>query len=101
MTTGNGEPSYFLSISGALRAHIRELAAEAKARGIAVNLRNSLVEILRRLEKDPNEFGEPSHGMPNSPLKVRRGALAPLHVRYAVHEEKRTVILLNIRMLAF
>lgn len=47
--------------------------------------------IVERLRTDPLVFGEPSYRLPALQLQVRRGAISPLLVDYAVHEEQHLV----------
>ncbi|MFO0965600.1 MAG: hypothetical protein U0793_08460 [Gemmataceae bacterium] len=96
---GNGQPIFRLSLFPGVPAQIRALDEQATARGIQDVFRAKLAEVNRRLQTNPREFGEPASYYANAKLMVRHAALAPVYVRYAVHQEQSVVFVLEVKLL--
>jgi hypothetical protein len=98
-TQGNGHPArYDLSMSGATRAVLVQLALQAKRAGTGQQFLAALREIGKRLREDPLNFGEPLYRLPALQLLVCQGAISPLLVDFAVHEERPLVFIRNFRL---
>lgn len=92
---GNGM-TYRLSASGLVREALRELVTRAAAVGVDADVIRAVRSIRERLIHDPLGFGEPLYQLPTGKLEVRLGAVPPLSVRYAVHQEQPLVFLLAV-----
>jgi hypothetical protein len=96
---GNGM-TYRLSASSLVRQALRELLIRASAAGIDADVIRAVKIIRERLTHDPLGFGEPLYQLPTGKLEVRLGAVPPLSVRYAVHQEQPLVFLLAVTPLS-
>jgi len=92
----NGSP-FRVKISGAALAHqIKVLATTASTMGVKKEFLTSLAAIHQRLSKDPLGFGEPRFQTHNPNFMCRIGAMKPVAVHFAVHEELRLVLVLRV-----
>jgi hypothetical protein len=93
--SGNGPP-FRVSVSGALRQEIRRLAKAASSMGIKGEFVWSFTSILQRLRHDPLVFGEDRFGTKTLNFKCRVGAIKPVAVHFAVHEQLHIVFVLRV-----
>jgi hypothetical protein len=56
-------------------------------------------QIVRRLQHDPNEFGEPLYHLPSLRMQVRTAVILPLAVDFAVCEDRPLVFIKSGRLL--
>lgn len=83
-------------LSGALRQDIRLLAKIASAMGVKAAFLSSLVAINQRLRNDPLGFGEQRFRTSNPDFNCRVGAIQPVVVQFAVHEQLRFVWVVKV-----
>ena len=97
---GNGQPVRFnVEMSVQTRDSLRQLHSQAQLAGTSKQFLAALRSIVDHLQKDPVGFGEPLYRLPAMKLIVRQGAVAPLVVDYAVHEELPLVFIRGFRLL--
>ncbi|MCI0740898.1 MAG: hypothetical protein L0Y72_17755 [Gemmataceae bacterium] len=97
---GNGEPSYFkIDISGLVARKTKELLEAANVKGIGPEARAALRSILKRIGSDPLGFGEQIQDKKHLRMVVHVACRPPLVVQFAINEEKRFVIIQQIRFL--
>lgn len=77
--------------SAAVAEQCRTLAGEARAQGRLPIFLAATRWVMEELARTPTEFGESWMTRPGSDLIFRRGFARPLHVQYAVREDKRVV----------
>lgn len=90
---------YEVSISGAVRQRLQELKEVAEAQGNGPAFVEAFKAIVRRLQTDPNEFGEPTNELNEARLTKRIGIIPPLAVDYGVHWSRPVVFLTGLRYL--
>jgi len=56
-------------------------------------------EIVHRLQRDPQVFGEELYTLPILHLDVRQAAIHPIVVDYGVHEERKIVFIQGFKIL--
>ncbi|MBX9584528.1 MAG: hypothetical protein K2X87_29860 [Gemmataceae bacterium] len=89
MTAGGPQP-YEVSQSGRVSDRLRELAAEARARGDGPAFVAAVREFFRRLRIYP-QFGDPLADLKQERGQLRIGVVSPLVMRYGVLEDRRRV----------
>jgi hypothetical protein len=100
-TQGDGQPvRYDVTLSGAARAILEQLSAQARQAGTGPQFLAALREIGERLRKDPLGFGEPRYRLPALRLLVCKGIVAPLVVDFAVHEDRPLVFIRGFQLLS-
>jgi hypothetical protein len=82
-----------------VKSQLRELWQTSSAAGIGDEVAKAIQTIESRLVMDPLTFGEASHHLGVLDLEVRRGAVAPLLVYYAVDEDQHIVYALRFMLL--
>jgi hypothetical protein len=95
------EPTeYRVAYSEHVRSRLRQLANEAKSRGVGKVFLDALKRLDELLHLYP-QFGEPLSDLKREPLKLWIGTVYPLVAQYLVDDEQRVVILVRpIRMLS-
>jgi hypothetical protein len=87
-----------------MSAQSKEALKRFHRRAIELDIGHALLDALRgiveRLRTDPLTFGEPMYRLPSIRMGVRHGAIFPLYVDYAVHEEKPLVFIRGFRFLS-
>jgi hypothetical protein len=86
----------FLGGQGAL---LRAYGAEAAKRGFLDSYVAAVQTIERRLTTDPSEWGDPQNRLRQLQLLLYHGIQSPLHLYYAVDEERRIVYVQEIKPL--
>jgi hypothetical protein len=99
MSAANDPPPYRLTLVGNVREDIKRLAMEADLLGKKQAFLSALLAAEKRLERDPAEFGELRYSLANGVLQCHIGALRPVAVQFAIHEERRDVLVLKIQLL--
>lgn len=98
---GNGAGSlYRVVLSDQVKSVVESLHAVARQSGVGPAFVAAFRAIAERLRTDPLVFGEPSFRLPALQLHVRRGAVSPLLVDYAVHEEQHLVFVQVFKILS-
>lgn len=99
LSSDNGDRAFVVTPLGDVRQRIEDLYHQAHSQGKGDDFLASFRTIARRLETDPREFGEPVYRLPNAKLVVRKAALNPIHVVFAVHETKAVVFVFKVDLL--
>jgi hypothetical protein len=95
-----GPRRYQVHVSGALAAELRRLQRQAAREGRGGQFLAALRYLTERLEKDPNEAGEPLYRLPNLRVQVRTMAVRPLLIDFAVCEDRPLVFLNSVKLLS-
>ncbi len=95
----NGRRLYQISFSGVITAEIRRLQRRASRQGRGAEFLQALRVIVDRLRQDPNEFGEPLYRLSVLRMQLRCAAGRPLHVDFAVCEDRPLVFIRAVRLL--
>jgi hypothetical protein len=85
--------------SGFIAKTLKQLQRRAKAQGRGEEVLAAIRSIWRKLSDDPLEFGEPLYRLPALRLRVRHGAVGPLLLYFAVHEDKPLVFIKGVTLL--
>jgi len=91
--SGNGASGYQVVESPAILREVRRLAAGLTDQAD----RRRYVAALRT---DPRSFGEYLHALQWLRLDMYLGSIAPLVVRYGVHQERKLVFVVNYHLLS-
>jgi hypothetical protein len=96
---GNHGPRYTVHGSGKIAETIRRVQRLAKEQGRGQQALAAIKEIVRRLQEDPNELGEPLYGLSVLGLEVRTCAIRPVAVDFAVDQERFLVFIKGVKLL--
>ena len=100
MIEGSGQPViYKVVVSQRLRTAVREVHAQAAARGRGYEFLDAIRTITKRLQSDPREFGEPLYRLPALGLMVYHVFVSRVAVHFAVHDEKPLVWIRSVKFL--
>jgi hypothetical protein len=94
------ENAFRLDMSGMIAEEIKQLIQAASAKGLREEAEQSLTIIDRRLRTGPLDFGELVRQSKFSNLLVHVASVYPVSIRFAIHEEKRVVILLKVQLVS-
>jgi hypothetical protein len=97
---GNGERRYRVHLSGLIAKKLRQIQRDATLERRGNQALHALRRIVRRPERDPSGFGEPVYRLPALRLQVRRGAVRPPLVDFAVSEDWLLVFVKGVKLLA-
>ena len=101
MSSGNGAARpYSISLSQFQRTNLLQLHQQAAALGQGQRFLAAYREIVRRLQRDPQVFGEALYTLPALGLEVRQAVIAPIVVDFAVTEERRVVFIRGFKVLS-
>ena len=98
MSIANGSV-YQVVLSGQLRDKLKDLHRRAKDQGLGTRVLSAVKRIVAFLRREPLRFGEPRFTLHNLNLEERVGAVEPLVVLYAVHQERRIVFVRDFLLL--
>ena len=90
---------YTVEISGFIKTRMGALAKQASATGQLQAYVDAWREIGQRLENKPLQFGECHYHMSKGQLRCHIGIVTPVAVEFAIHLEKRKVVLLKVSLL--
>jgi hypothetical protein len=91
--------SYQVLSSRSIAQAFRRLYSRAKKDGRAGPFMSAARQIGHRLMRAPLEFGEALYRLPALRLQVRHGAVGPLLIYFAVHEDKPLVFIKAVTLL--
>jgi hypothetical protein len=101
MTTGNGTPiQYSISMSQVHRQQLLQLNLQEHVLGFGQRFVDAYREVLRRLKRDPQVFGEALYRLPMAKLDIRHAIVDRLVVDFGVHEEKKIVFVRRFQSLS-
>jgi hypothetical protein len=87
-------------MSGATKAQLKQLHAQAMQSGNGPRFLAALEHILDQLHAAPTEFGEPLYELPALRLWVRQAVVAPLVVDYGVDQDQAVVFVRGFKVLS-
>lgn len=93
-------PRFTLSVSDAVRDQTKNLYRNAQVLGKGDAFMAAYRQIVERLRTSPRSFGEPEYSLHSMRLIVYKGALAPLVVSYAVHEDQPLVFVRRFSLMS-
>jgi hypothetical protein len=96
----NGPRRYGVHSSASVAATIRRAHRKALRQGRGELFVRAFREIVRRLELDPFDAGEPVYRLPNLQMQVRTVSLRPLVVHFAVCEDRPLVFIRRVKLLS-
>ena len=97
---GNGQSVPFdVRMSALTRSVVRRLHQQAMQRGVGQRFLAAFRQIIERLRKDPQVFGEALYRLPALKLQARQAVVSPLVVDYAVHEDRPLVFIRGFKIL--
>jgi hypothetical protein len=101
MTLGQNGDSirYSLHMSSAVKNHAKDLHSQQAELGRGKAYIDAFRYILERLQREPLVLGEPSYALPALHLQVRRAAVFPIIVDYAVHDSQPLVFIRGVSLL--
>ena len=95
----NGDGRYRVSVLPSARQQLIDIFAHADRVGRTTAIVAAARRIGRRLQVDPQDFGEITRRLDAAELKIRGGAIAPLFVYFAVHQFQSEVFVREFRAL--
>ena len=96
---GNGQPlRYKVTMLEQTKAKLKQFHQCAMQRGKGQQFLHAFRQIVYQLRDTPLTFGEPLYRLPALQLLVHHGAIAPLYVHYAVHENRPLVFITDFKM---
>ena len=99
-SNGTSGPRFRVSMLESAKAQLREIADFVAEGGSNSDIAAAFRKMLRRLERDPREFGEPLFHYRQSKMTVRCAASHPLYIVYGVHDEQSIVVVRLVVSLA-
>jgi hypothetical protein len=96
---GNGVGRFAIHCSGVIAAALRRVHRQASAEGRGKAVTRAFGEIIRRLNIDPFQIGEPMYRLPGLRMQVRTCVVRPLAVDYAVCEDRPLVFIKGVTLL--
>lgn len=99
-TNGHSPGPYRVVMSEDLRQRFLAELAKALHADTAPVFRAAFRRIGERLRSDPLTFGEPKFRLPALKLQVRQGAVKPIIIYYAVHDEQPLVFIRGFKVLS-
>lgn len=93
-----GEP-FQLGFSKVIAENLKKLQRQASREGRGEKFLDALRSIVKRLQTDPNEFGEPLYPLPILRLQVQCTAVRPIYVDFAVSEDQPLVFIKAVKLL--
>jgi hypothetical protein len=99
MPSSNGKSGYEVHNSAAFAREFRQLRRQAARQGRGEEFLRAARAIVNRLRQDPNEFGEPLYRLSGLRMQVRSATIRPLHVDFAVCEDRPLVFIKAVKLL--
>jgi len=99
MASSNGKSGYEVHNSIAIAREFLRLHRRAARQGRGEEFLRAARAIYDRLRHDPNEFGEPLYRLSALRMQVRSATIRPLHVDFAVCEDRPLVFIRAVRLL--
>jgi hypothetical protein len=89
-------PPFEVDASGYTRDRMRQMLNRAAQLGVQPEIAHTLTDILRRLETDPREWGDPLWRFHAAQMTQFGGSLRRLRCEYSVHDRIPTVVITNL-----
>lgn len=99
MASSNGKSGYEVHNSTAFAREFRQLRRQAVRQGRGEAFLRAARAIVDHLRQDPNEFGEPLYRLSVVRMQVRSATIRPIHVVFAVCEDRPLVFIMTIKLL--
>jgi hypothetical protein len=96
---GNSDRRYEVHCSAVIAAELRHLQHEAPGVARKRAIAEAFRKVIRQLQFDPNEVGEPLYRLAVLRLQVRTCSVRPLVVDFAVSEEHPLVFIKGVKLL--
>ena len=92
----SGSAPYHVTLIGDVPASIWSLAKKAAPLGKKRAFLDAFRIIQERLSRDPGQFGEQRYTLSKNEMPCHIGAIQPVAVQFAIHEEKRAVFIFKV-----
>jgi hypothetical protein len=97
---GDGQPTlYEIRLSAHIKETIKQLHQQAAQQGRGHQFLDALRLIRDRLQRAPQQFGEPLFRLPALKLVPYQAIISPVVVDYAVHQERPLVFVRGVKLL--
>lgn len=90
---------YHVDLSGQTHKQIKALFLRASQQNRAEEFLDAFKEICRRLEHDPDVFGEPLYHLSVLKVQVRKAVIIPLSVDYSVSQHHHNIVIKGIKLM--
>lgn len=90
---------YHVDLSGEIHQKITALFRQACRENRGKVFLDAFKKIIRELEQDPLEFGEPLYHLYILKLQVRTAAVLPLSVEYGVSQDHNHVVIRHFHLM--
>ena len=100
MPSSNGKSGYEVHNSAAINQEFRRLQRRAARQGRGEDFLRAARAIYDRLRHNPNEFGEPLYRLSVLRMQVRSAVIQPLHIDFAICEDRPLVFIMTIKLLS-
>ena len=95
--SGNGE-HFEVHCSGVVAQQIYELQDSATGKQ-KKEIADAFWAVVKRLQVDPHDFGEPLYRLPSMRMQVRTSVVPPLAVIFAVCEDRPHVFIKRVKLI--
>ncbi len=99
-SNGTHGPRFRVGMLELAKQQLRDVAKSLAEDGSESDVAAAFRKMLRRLERDPREYGEPLFHYRKLKMTVRCAAAMPLYVVYGVHDEQPVVVIRRIAALS-
>jgi hypothetical protein len=99
MSEGNTRP-YKLEDGASVKEQVRSIKTVGQQAGKLERFIEIMEKVGEHLRTNPNEWGDPEYAAKTVNAVIRRGIVRPVAIRYAVYEDARAVVILNVRLFA-
>ena len=95
----DGGQFYEVHGSNLIAATLVQIQRRAAREGRGEQVLAAFREVARRLQREPNAFGEPLYRLPGLQMLLRSGIVRPLVVHFGVCEDRPLVFIKGIMLL--
>jgi hypothetical protein len=97
---GNGGLRHEVYCSGAVAQAIREMYRRASREGRGQAMLDAFRQAIRRLQRDPKNFGEPLYGLPVLRIQVCTAVIRPIAIDFGLCLDRPMVFIKGITLLS-
>ena len=98
--SSNGQTLYKLRHLPSVTDEIKSIANDLALHGRKAEFLSAMTAVVAKLQKEPTVWGDPEYNLHHPGGCIYHGIMKPVIVKYAVFEHEKTVLLLNVRILA-
>jgi L-asparaginase/Glu-tRNA(Gln) amidotransferase subunit D len=97
---GNGSEVFVVHCSGTIAKAIRHAHEQATNEGRGPHVTKAFRQLIRRLERDPFQVGEPIYRLPSLKMQIRTTVILPLAFGFGVCEDRPLVFIRFVKLLS-